>query len=249
MYIRWDDSCDTRHTHRNCSGTISYHDCLLAITAPLEHLPSPLKCLPRKVQMNIRRWKKYDHIALLCGLPLVHRCRYGWWGRLLGSEGNTSTRGNHRVLPNGNLKLGLGKIWQVLPVLELVHDNLKAMGWSQATLWTEEAEKVCRERGWKQSAEQGSNKRAYCLCPFQRPSKNYVLGWAPFPYPPCCLSWLKESHLLQGDCGPVACYSAHTVKKPKPTLFPVRKVASLGRRTLKLPPQAPRGTQSQCVSI
>lgn len=74
---------------------------------------------------------------------------------------------------------------------------------------------VCREGRWSQSAEQGSNKRAYCLCPFQRPSNNSVLGWAPLPYPPCCLSWLKKPHLLQGDCDPVARYSAHTMQKPK----------------------------------
>lgn len=165
--------------------------------------------------MEKKIWSHWP--SLWTDWPLVHSCRHGGMGWLLGSEGNTGTSGNHKVLSYGHLKSGLGKIRQVLPILQLLRDNLRAMGNHRPPCETEEAktDSLQRERGWNQSSEQGSNKRAYCLCPFQRHGNNSVLVWAPLPYPPCCLSWLKESHLLQGDCGPAARYSAHTVQKPK----------------------------------
>lgn len=105
-----------------------------------------------------------------------------------------------------------------------------------------------RERGWNQSAEQGSNKRAYCLCPFQRHSNNSVLGWAPLPYPPCCLSWLKESHLLQGDCGPAARYSAHTCEKPKANSPSSQKGCFFGKDDPEAAYPSSQRTLSQLVS-
>lgn len=42
--------------HRKCSVPTSYWDGLPNLTASLEYVPSPPKCLPRKVQVNVRRW-------------------------------------------------------------------------------------------------------------------------------------------------------------------------------------------------
>lgn len=65
--------------------------------------------------------------------------------------------------PRWKFELGLGKI-QVLPILELLHDNLRAMGWSQATLWTEEAKTVCREREDETSLQSKAVTRELIAC-------------------------------------------------------------------------------------